>query len=78
MPVRKRATAKKAAPAKKTAIRSTAKKQVAKGDGYVCEVCGLAITVDEACDCIGACDILCCGKPMKPRRARARAKTAAK
>ncbi|MFC1862307.1 hypothetical protein ACFLT4_01030 [Chloroflexota bacterium] len=30
-------------------------------DSYVCGVCGLAITVDEACGCVDFCDIICCG-----------------
>ena len=47
---------------------TAAKKKVAKGDSYACEVCGLAVTVDEACGCIDVCDIVCCGKPMKERK----------
>jgi hypothetical protein len=54
----------KKAPVKKRASR--AKTRV--GDSYVCNVCGLAVTVDEACDCVDACDIICCEKPMKKRR----------
>ena len=49
----------------------TAKKKVTKGDAYVCEVCGLAVTVDEACGCVEVCDIICCGKPMKEKKAKA-------
>ena len=71
---------KKTAPAKKTTAKSSAKaapsKQVAKGDSYVCGVCGLAVTVDETCGCTEVCDIVCCGKPMKARRAPAKAKAA--
>ncbi len=63
MPEKKEATAQKA----------TAKKKVAKGDGYTCEVCGLAITVDEVCGCTEVCDIVCCGKPMKPKKAKTKA-----
>ena len=73
---------KKAVAAKKTTARLTTKapatKQVAPGDSYVCEVCGLAVTVDESCGCVAACDIVCCGEPMKARRPRAKAKAAAK
>ena len=47
---------------------AAAKKKVAKGDSYACEVCGLAVTVDEGCGCIDVCDIVCCGKPMKERK----------
>jgi hypothetical protein len=38
---------------------------VKKGDAYKCHVCGLAVTVDETCGCVDACDIICCEKPMK-------------
>ena len=48
--------------------KTTAKKKVTKGDSYVCEVCGLAVTVDKACGCVDVCDIICCGKPMKERK----------
>ena len=58
---------KKAAPAKK----APAKKKVAKGDAYTCEVCGLIVSVDTACCCVDACDIICCGKPMKKKAAKA-------
>ena len=60
---------KKAVPAKKTAT----KKKVAKGDSYSCEVCGVAVTVDEVCGCTDVCDIVCCGEPMKPKKAKAKA-----
>ena len=45
-----------------------AKKDVKKGDTYQCGVCGLAVTVDEVCGCIDACDIICCEKQMKPKK----------
>jgi hypothetical protein len=65
---------KKAATAKKAiARRTTAKKAVAKGDSYVCGVCGLAVTVDEVCGCVDVCDIICCGKPMKPKKVKVKA-----
>jgi rubrerythrin len=68
---------KKVAMAKKAPARKTTTKkavaQVAKGDSYVCEVCGLAVTVDEACGCVDVCDIICCGQPMKPKKVKARA-----
>ena len=57
---------------KKKAVKKVAKKgvkkAVKKGDAYQCSVCGLAVTVDEVCGCIDACDIICCEKPMKPKR----------
>jgi hypothetical protein len=54
-------------------------KKMAKGDSYVCEVCGLAVTVDEVCGCVDVCDIVCCSQPMKaraskPKKARPKAK----
>ena len=58
---------KKAAPAKKPA-----KKKITEGDSYVCEVCGLAISVDEDCGCVDFCDIICCGKPMKAKTIKAK------
>lgn len=60
----KRAIAKK--PAKKAVARGKTK----AGDAYTCEVCGLAVTVDEVCGCVDACDILCCETPMKKKRAK--------
>jgi hypothetical protein len=55
---------------KKTAAakKAPARKKVVRGDTYVCEVCGLAVTVDEACGCVDVCDIICCGKPMKAKK----------
>jgi len=55
---------------KKSAVatKKAATQKIAKGDAYVCGVCGLAVTVDETCGCVDVCDIICCGKPMKPRK----------
>jgi hypothetical protein len=50
------------------------KKKVVKGDAYQCEVCGLSVIVDEACDCGEMCDITCCGKTMKEKKAGTKAK----
>jgi hypothetical protein len=60
---------------KKKAVAKRAKKAPAKGktkvgDAYVCGVCGLAVTVDDVCGCVDACDIICCEKPMKRKRAK--------
>ena len=70
----------KAVPPKRAvAAKATAKKRVSKGEKVVCEVCGLAVTVEE----VGGIAIseettlLCCGKPMKSRKAPAKAKAAA-
>ncbi len=58
-------------PTKKVA-KKVAKKgvkgRVKEGDVYKCGVCGLAVTVDEVCGCVDACDIICCEKPMKPKK----------
>ena len=78
MAVKKKATAKKVPAKKAPAKRAVAKKKIARGDGYQCGVCGLAVTVDEVCGCVDVCDIICCGKPMKPKAKRARAKAASK
>jgi hypothetical protein len=60
----------KKAVAKKSAKKAVARGRTKKGDAYVCGVCGLAVTVDEECGCVDACDIICCEKPMKKKRAR--------
>ncbi len=52
---------------KKVPAKST-KKSVKKGERYQCSVCGLAVTIDTACGCAEACDIICCEKPMKAKR----------
>jgi len=54
-------------PAKKV-VKKGVKKRVKKGDVYKCGVCGLAVTVDEVCGCVDACDIICCEKAMKPKK----------
>jgi hypothetical protein len=54
--------------AEKKTAKKVAKKGVKKGDAYKCSVCGLAVTVDEICGCVDTCDIICCEKPMKPKK----------
>ena len=59
----------------KKAVAKRAKKAPVKGktkagDSYACEVCGLAVTVDDVCGCVDACDIICCETPMKRKRSR--------
>lgn len=51
--------------AKSKAKKTTKSK---KGSRYSCGVCGLMITVDNICGCVDACDIVCCGSGMKPRK----------
>ena len=58
-------TATKPVAAKATKPAKTGKKKVKAGDQYSCEVCGLVVSVDEACGCVDACDIICCGEEMK-------------
>jgi hypothetical protein len=36
-----------------------------KGNKYKCEECGLVVLVEDSCGC-DACDVICCGAPMKP------------
>jgi hypothetical protein len=55
-------------PVKKVAKKGGVKKSVKKGDVYKCGVCGLAVTVDEVCGCVDTCDIICCEKPMRPKK----------
>ena len=55
----------KPAAAKATKPAKTNKKKVKQGDRYSCDVCGLVVSVDEACGCVDACDIICCGQQMK-------------
>jgi 3-oxoacyl-ACP reductase-like protein len=62
-----------AGPAAKTAKAASkttkAKKaKVAKGEKLYCEACGLVVSIDETCGCVEACDIICCGQNMQPRK----------
>jgi hypothetical protein len=57
---------KKTAPAKKTTAAK--KKTMKKGSKYACSACGLVVSVDEVCGCVDACEIICCGKPMKTKK----------
>ena len=54
--------------AEKRVSKKVTKKDLKKGDIYQCSVCGLVVTVDEACGCVDACDIVCCEKQMKPKK----------
>jgi hypothetical protein len=60
------APAKTKKPAKKTSPQK--QKELKSGARYVCDVCGLAMTVDNPCRCSDFCDIICCGKQMKPAK----------
>jgi hypothetical protein len=74
MPTKETTQSKKTAT--KSAVKAKTTAKVSKGDSYVCEVCGLAVTVDEMCGCVDACDIICCNEPMKARKTTAKAKAA--
>jgi len=63
-----------AKPAAKAAAKATtktvAKKAVVpKGSRYTCNVCGMVVSVDTTCGCVDACDLICCEKPMKLKKA---------
>ena len=47
-------------------------KKANKGDSYVCDVCGFSVIVDEECGCAEVHEIVCCGKPMRQRKAKAK------
>lgn len=48
--------------------KKVVKKVAKKGSKYVCESCGLLLTVDNVCGCVDACDIVCCGGQMKAKK----------
>lgn len=52
----------------KKSTTKVSKKKIKKGDKYQCSVCGLVVTVDEACGCVDTCDIICCEKQMKAKK----------
>jgi hypothetical protein len=60
-------TGKKGTP-KGERAKGTAKRRNKAGDRYVCDSCGLGVTVDEECCCAGPCDLVCCDMPMKRKR----------
>ncbi len=62
-------TTRKVAPEKTP--RGGKSQKAMKGDTYTCNVCGLVVSVDTVCECIDACNILCCEKPMKLKKKRA-------
>ncbi len=48
---------------KKSKAKNT-KKAGAKKEKYVCNECGLILSVDNACSC-DPCDVMCCGENMQ-------------
>ena len=71
MPVTKKIT-KKAIAKKGPATEKT--KKAMKDDQFICDVCGLVVSVDTECGCVDTCDILCCSKPMKRKEKTSRKK----
>jgi len=65
-PVKKPALKKPAA--KKTALKPAQKASSRVGSKYACSDCGLVLVVDEDCGC-AVLDLVCCGTPMKKKRA---------
>jgi hypothetical protein len=66
-----------ASPAKKNErAKSTPTSRVGKGEKVVCEVCGLSVVVEEVAGIVTREEttLLCCGKPMKARKATQKAK----
>lgn len=43
------------------------KKNVEKKRQMVCKECGLIITVENECECMDSCDVICCGEQMKTK-----------
>ncbi len=48
----------------KKAIKSSKNKR-SIGDKYSCATCGLVITIDQNCDCVEDCYVVCCGEAMQ-------------
>ncbi len=50
---------------KKTKAKAAKKKMKhKKGSKYICDACGVVVTVDEPCAC-DPCGISCCGETMR-------------
>jgi hypothetical protein len=73
MAIKKMTIKKKATPVKKAVAAKKPTGKIKKGDSYECQLCGLVVSVDEACGCVDLCDIICCGKPMKAKKAKTKA-----
>ncbi len=61
---KKKATSSKAAVSKSRSSKLAGKKLKINAS-LNCQVCGLIVTVDEACGCVDVCDVICCGEQMK-------------
>lgn len=66
-PIQKTALTK--APAKAKATAKPAQRTASRvGAQYACQTCGLLVVIDQDCGC-GTIDLVCCGGPMKKKRA---------
>lgn len=62
------AAAKPAAKPAKAKASKAKKAKAGRGNQLYCEVCGLVVSIDEACGCAGVCDIICCEQQMQPKK----------
>jgi len=44
------------------------KKNTEKKKQLVCKECGLVLTVENDCECIDSCDVICCDEQMKTKK----------
>ena len=68
------------ASAKKTVkAKEVGDKKIKRGETVACHVCGLSVVVEQVGDVAvrEESTLLCCGEPMKSKRAPAKAKRAA-
>ncbi len=67
-------------PAAAVKGKPAARKTVAKGQALECEVCGLAVVVEQVGDVTITEEtvLLCCDEPMKAKVAKAKTKTIVK
>jgi len=70
--------AKKVVAKKPVAAKHAAAAKPRKGQGLVCEVCGMSVVVDEVCGCVETHEIVCCGTPMKAKTAKPKVASKAK
>jgi len=82
MPTKKAAPATAKTPDSKSAAQAkpaaTKKRTPARGEKLVCETCGIGVVVDEVTGVVLFEEIICCGKPMKPKAAAAKQSAAKK
>ena len=71
MATTKKPVAKKTAPKKAVAKKAAPKKASRAGSKYACGDCGLVVVLEEDCGC-QTIDLMCCGTPMKKKRAAAK------